>query len=51
MSVLQIKTELGFNELLNIVEQLENPEVDTLLSKLIILRAKRKKSYCSEQES
>jgi hypothetical protein len=51
MSVLQIKTELGFNELLNVVEQLDTSELETLISKVITLRAKRKKSYCSEQES
>lgn len=51
MSVLQIKTELGFNELLNVVEQLDTSELETLISKVVTLRAKRKKSYCSEQES
>lgn len=51
MSVLQIKTELGFNKLLNVVEQLDTSELETLIAKVITLRAKRKKSYCSEQES
>lgn len=51
MSVLQIKTELGFNELLNVVEQLDTSELETLIAKVVTLRAKRKKSYCTEQES
>ena len=51
MSVLQIKTELGFHELLNVVDQLDSSELETLIAKVVTLRAKRKKLYCSAQES
>lgn len=51
MSVLPMKTESGFNELLNVVEQLDTFELETLISKVASIRAKRKKSYCPEQES
>lgn len=51
MSVLHIKTKLEFNELLKVVEQLEPLELEKITTKIISLKAKRKATNYSKQES
>ncbi len=51
MSVLNFKTELHFDELLQAVGQLSAGELDRLMSQVISLRAKRKSPNLSRKET
>ena len=51
MSALQIKTELAFNELLNVVKQLDTFELEKLTAEVISLQAHRKTASYPKQES
>ncbi len=51
MSVLQVKTEIAFNELLNVVKQLDTVELEKLTAEVISLQAHRNTASYSKQES
>ncbi|WP_446008739.1 STAS/SEC14 domain-containing protein [Candidatus Electrothrix sp.] len=51
MSTLQVKTELPFNELLKAVEQLNLPDLEQLMSQVVVLQARRKAPSLPKNES
>ena len=51
MSVVQIRTELFFDELLHAVEQLNLPDLEQLRSRIISIQARRKAPSLSKDES
>ena len=51
MSVLNIMTELHFDELLKAVGQLDAGELDKLMSQVILLKAKRRSPNLSQNET
>ena len=51
MSTVQIKTELPFDQLLKAVEQLTLPDLEQLMSQVILIQAQRKAPSLSKDES
>ena len=51
MSMVQVKTELPFQELLQAVEQLSPPDLEQLMSRVTNLQARHKSSNLSAKET
>lgn len=49
--VLKVETELPFEKLLQAVEQLSVPDLETLMAQVLNIRARRKASCLSADES
>ncbi len=51
MSTVQVRTELPFQELLQAVEQLSQPDLEQLMSRVMNLQARRKTAHLSAKET